>query len=205
MNPLNDELFDYLRHLQTYIESQNKKIRKMEKEMRELQKEVNTIKKQRSVHVDKIEYKFDQLKVETLEGTLNIGLTPNGTGEIEAYAVDGKLKEDITFPIEKKHAKLAQAIKEEMDQYLQHEGKKVIRQAEEKYAYPLDRTYQQLIIEDIKKQMDQQIQLYLNQTNETIDGTNMAKIKQSIVDHIKKDVRHAIESFINHLPKKEED
>ncbi|MGD7045241.1 spore germination protein GerPC [Jeotgalibacillus proteolyticus] len=30
-----------------------------------------------SVHIEKIEYKFDQLKVETLEGTLSIGLSPS--------------------------------------------------------------------------------------------------------------------------------
>lgn len=29
-----------------------------------------------TIHIEKIEYKFDQLKVETLEGTLSIGLSP---------------------------------------------------------------------------------------------------------------------------------
>ena len=30
--------------------------------------------------IEKIEYHFDQLKIDTLEGTLQIGLTPNGSG-----------------------------------------------------------------------------------------------------------------------------
>ncbi|PPA72370.1 spore germination protein GerPC [Jeotgalibacillus proteolyticus] len=37
-----------------------------------------------SVHIEKIEYKFDQLKVETLEGTLSIGLTPSDLAKYNA-------------------------------------------------------------------------------------------------------------------------
>ena len=36
-----------------------------------------------------MEYKFDQLKVETLEGTLNIGLNPSDLQGIEDFSVPG--------------------------------------------------------------------------------------------------------------------
>ena len=40
-----------------------------------------------------MEYKFDQLKVETLEGTLNIGLNPSDLQAIEDFSVpNGKGK-----------------------------------------------------------------------------------------------------------------
>ena len=40
-----------------------------------------------------MEYKFDQLKVETLEGTLNIGLNPSDLQGIEDFSVpNGKGK-----------------------------------------------------------------------------------------------------------------
>ena len=37
-----------------------------------------------------LEYKFDQLKVETLEGTLNIGLNPTDLQGIEDFSVPNK-------------------------------------------------------------------------------------------------------------------
>ena len=37
---------------------------------------MNSLKEAPSTKIDRIEYKFDQLKIETLEGTLNIGLNP---------------------------------------------------------------------------------------------------------------------------------
>ena len=37
--------------------------------------------------LNELEYKFDQLKVETLEGTLNIGLNPTDLQGIEDFSV----------------------------------------------------------------------------------------------------------------------
>ena len=39
---------------------------------------------------NELEYKFDQLKVETLEGTLNIGLNPSDLQGIEDFSIPSK-------------------------------------------------------------------------------------------------------------------
>ena len=41
-----------------------------------MEQKITELQSRPSVHVEKLEYKFDQLKVEKLEGTLNIGLNP---------------------------------------------------------------------------------------------------------------------------------
>ncbi len=204
MNEVNSNMFHYIKHLHTFVESQSKKIDKLEKDMKHLQAEITAIKKEKTIHIDKIEYKFDQLKVETLAGTLNIGITPNGTGSIEEYAVNGTLKEDVTFPQEEKHKALFHTIKGEIDTYLQHGVKEKIHESEEKYQVPLDNTYQQLIIQDVKKQLNQQIQLYINKLDQKVDDHNMDSIKSTIIQYLTNDIHNAIDSFIQQLPKRGE-
>lgn len=43
----------------------------------QLQERNQTSSSPSTIHIEKIEYKFDQLKVETLEGTLSIGMSPS--------------------------------------------------------------------------------------------------------------------------------
>jgi spore germination protein PC len=54
-----------------------------------LQTEIAAVKEQKGVRIDRIEYSFDQLKVERLEGTLNIGVAPGGLQSVEDFAVNG--------------------------------------------------------------------------------------------------------------------
>lgn len=51
-----------------------------------MQREIAELKNKPPVHV---EYHFDQLKVSRLEGTLNIGLTPQGVQDLESFDVSG--------------------------------------------------------------------------------------------------------------------
>jgi spore germination protein PC len=69
---------------------------KLEKETAELKKEIRELKEKldqlRPVHIDKLEYKIHELEIDTLSGTLNVGLTANGddsaVGEIIEKIVD---------------------------------------------------------------------------------------------------------------------
>lgn len=55
-------------------------------QMDAMQREIAELKNRTPVHV---EYHFDQLKISRLEGTLNIGLTPQGVQGIEQFDVSG--------------------------------------------------------------------------------------------------------------------
>src|SRR5690606_9664981 len=67
---------DRLDRLERLISHLQKKLDDTEDVIDQLQTELTELKEQKGVHIGRLEYKFDQLKVETLEGTLNIGLTP---------------------------------------------------------------------------------------------------------------------------------
>ena len=67
----------------------------MQKKIQSLEKQVSEFQNRPPVHIDRMEYKFDQLKVETLEGTLNIGLNPSDLQGIEDFSVPNKMARDL--------------------------------------------------------------------------------------------------------------
>ena len=79
-NHLFQQLYDY-------VKWQHQEITNLKASMAELSKEIQKLKDKPSVTVERLEYKFDQLKVETLEGTLNIGLNPSDLNNIDDLSV----------------------------------------------------------------------------------------------------------------------
>jgi len=193
----NYQFYEYLNKLHKHIEVQEVRIRKLEKEIEKLNFDLRAI-KERPLNIEKIEYKFDQLKVERLEGTLNIGLSPN-SDSIEELAVNN---ESFHTEIDNKYGDLGSEIKNEVEKYLDNEGIVEIARIGNKHKFPLEKPYQQLIIDDIKKQLDHRIQLYINKHGNDIE-TNKPNVKEKIMNKIKEDINEAIEIFIKHLPRRE--
>ena len=84
---MNQDIYQILQSMQTYIYNQDKLIRGMQKKIQIFREAISEFQKRPPVHIDRMEYKFDQLKVETLEGTLNIGLNPSDLQGIEDFSV----------------------------------------------------------------------------------------------------------------------
>jgi len=69
------DLFAELRQLYQYFQHHETKLAKMEKTLASLIEEIEQLKARPPVRVDRIEYAFDQLKIETLETGSNMHLT----------------------------------------------------------------------------------------------------------------------------------
>ena len=80
----------YIRQLYDQMYLQHQELSELRSLVTQLSAEVKQLKEKPSVTVERLEYKFDQLKVETLEGTLNIGLNPTDLNAIEDLAVPPK-------------------------------------------------------------------------------------------------------------------
>ncbi|MGX4587767.1 spore germination protein GerPC [Paenibacillus chitinolyticus] len=94
--PGDPNLYAYqLQQMWTHIQRQEARIAKLEETTAAMHGEIEELKRQRGIHIDRIEYKFDQLKVEQLDGTLTIGVSPSTVHEIEDFAVNGM---DASFP-----------------------------------------------------------------------------------------------------------
>lgn len=196
---MNYELMCYLERLYLHMQSQNKKMNEMTQIIKQLKQEVKQLKERNKPTVIKNEYKFDLLKVERLEGTLNIGINPDGSdSSIEEFAVN----QSMSVPsIEKIDPDLFPKILEQIHHYLDNQAYQILQSMERKYAYPLDETYRKFILDDIKKQIGGRIRHYLNQHKlEQMEPEQFAHIEQTIIEHVKKDIDKTMEAFIKNLP-----
>ncbi|HZG61554.1 MAG TPA: spore germination protein GerPC [Anoxybacillus sp.] len=192
-------LYDYLMKLQHYLSWQTEKIIKLEKKVAKLENELMNVRKLPQTTIEKIEYKFDQLKVETLEGTLNIGITPNGAETVEDFAVS---PEKVIIP--QPQPILFRNIQTKVNDYLTNEFKNILKNIEKRYSQRLDDTYRQFILQDIGRQVDDRIRFYIQQkiNNGQMPASDSSKeIEDEIYEKVKRDIEQSIELFIKHLPK----
>lgn len=194
------EWVQYVHNLHHHIQAQSRKIADMEKELESVKMEMNSWKDQKRIHIDKIEYKFDQLKVEKLDGTLNIGLTPQ---TIEDVAVDAEAQTEMQQSAQPA-SELQDQIQNELQTYLQQDIPKQIQGLEEQSGIQLDPWHRKMIQQDLGKQMGQRMMYYLKQMEKGATADQMSSIKDSVLFRTKHDLQTAIDSYFNKMPKKDE-
>ncbi|MGR3763498.1 spore germination protein GerPC [Rossellomorea sp. NS-SX7] len=183
--------------LYQYIENLNTKIVALEQKVNKLSEELTAVKDSPKINVEKIEYKFDQLKVESLDGTLNIGLNPGGLNEeIEDIAVapNGKKKsvKDLTPYREK--------ITEEVAAYIQDELPVLISDNEVQLQRSIDTSYHEMIQQDLLNQMPQRIEFYMSNIPFVEGKHTEEEWMQKIISKIKQDIHSALFSFMSQMP-----
>lgn len=199
------DFYQYSEKMSHYLQLLEKRIKDLEKQVAALTNEITTIKEKPSVHIERIDYSFDQLKVETLEGTLNIGLNPEDLSNIEELAINPN------SPINQPHAPFyppidpkqmmnrSMDIEEEMNQYIQLELPDIIRKKQIELNMSEEDSYISFIQEDVTKQMPTRIQYYLQQ------GANR-KQKESkltnddIIQALKEEMENGVHLFLSHIP-----
>ncbi|MED0901514.1 spore germination protein GerPC [Bacillus nitratireducens] len=198
---MNQDIYTYLNQLQQALQIQQQTILNLEEQVRLLQEELNELKSRPSSSIGKVEYKFDQLKVENLNGTLNIGLNPFSTKgqQIEDFQVDTEtLKVNPETEI---NPDFYQGILQEMHRYLDEEAYSRILHFEQEERTPLDEMYRQMMVDDIKKQMEHRLPYYLSQV-QSYEGisTDPDYLRDIIIQAMKQDIDKAFLSFIQHIP-----
>ncbi|MCC8437137.1 spore germination protein GerPC [Brevibacillus sp. M2.1A] len=194
------EMMQYIQQLHDYIQSQNKKIENMRQMLEQLQQDVNDLKERQIPSVIRNEYKFDLLKVERLEGTLNIGLNPKGNDSgIGDFSINQSM--DIPDPPQTS-APLFDRVQNEIYQYLEGDAYLVLEKIETECNYPLDQNYRAFILDDIKKQIDQRIKHYLNELPaDELEPEHLDIFVQTIVQKVKRDIDKTCETFVKNLPR----
>lgn len=198
---MNQDLYTYLQQLQQMIAQQQEQICTLETKVQELTSQVEELKRNPPSSIGKVEYKFDQLKVETLSGTLNIGLNPftSSGGTIEDFDVDTETLK--VNPETGENPDFYQDIIQEMHRYLDEEAYNRILYFENEARTPLDDMYRQMMIDDIKQQMEHRLPYYLSQVQPYTEITsNPQYMKEVIIQSMKQDIDKAFLSFIQHMP-----
>lgn len=190
---MNEENNYYLSKLQQMIQDQNDKIREMELQIKRLQKQVKEI----SSKPQTVEYKFDQLKVEKLEGTLHIGLGHSAESKdlIEQFNLG---QNTVQMPGEMKRSSIENPNYREMiqvmDDFFAKEAPVYLKSLENKINVPLDENYRIFILEDVQRQVPGRIKHYLTKYEPKDE-----KGRRDIIQKTKEDIYRGIETFIVHL------
>ncbi|WP_459500702.1 spore germination protein GerPC [Bacillus sp. C1] len=198
---MNQDIYTYLYQFQQVLQKQQETIRALEEQVRIITEELNELKNRSPSSIGKVEYKFDQLKVENLNGTLNIGLNPFASKgqQIEDFEVDTETLK--VNPETETTPDFYQDIIQEMHRYLDEEAYNRILHFEQEERTPLDNMYRQMMIDDIKKQMEHRLPYYLSQVQPYEDITsNPDYMKDVIIQAMKQDIDKAFLSFIQHMP-----
>lgn len=167
------------------------KLRELEDQVEALQKQLNDTLKTPEVHYH---YSFDQLKIERLEGTLNIGMP----SQSDASSLD-----DFTVEDQSIHAPSASGgplpatplnriIENELIQYTE-QILTARKQSDEWVMMPHD--MEQLIINDIKQQLPERIAYYMKRAANGAMSEEDAKA--TALQACKKDIDKALKLFLS--------
>ena len=193
------EFYQYMKRLHVYVEHQSKKIVKLEKMILEMHREIASLKERPPVQIGNIEYKFDQLKVETLEGTLNIGLNPADLEGIDDFSVDQKA---VNVPIPQKQLfKRTIELETTLYHYLESDLENIYRDAQGNLGINVDDSYFTFIKEDIKKQLSGRVAYHLKELSVTSRGEEFSpEINEKVIDLLKQEIQNGVFLFLKNLP-----
>jgi spore germination protein PC len=193
------DYYQYLQWLQMCIQAQEQRIVTLETTIQKMREELKQMKEKPAIHVDTIEYKFDQLKVETLEGTLNIGLNPSDLSGIEDFAVQNQSLNTPLSP--KEQMQRSMKIEETMYMYLETELPQLIEDTQTKLNIQPNESYLSFIKQDIIKQLPSRIEYHLkSDTTQDRSGKKKVTDDESVIEQLKQEIQNGVFVFLNNLP-----
>lgn len=188
----------FIHQLYEYVKWQNQEIMQMKNKIAALSDEVKGLKEKPAITVEKLEYKFDQLKVETLEGTLNIGLNPSDLKEIDDLSVS---QSPLVQPNDHGTPELRHMLQEKINLFMTDELENYIHDTVKETGIKLDSHYINLIQQDIHKQLPARIEHYLHYfTTRPNQNYSEEELIEQIYKKMIADIHNGVRTFIHQLP-----
>ncbi|WP_181349182.1 spore germination protein GerPC [Thalassobacillus sp. CUG 92003] len=164
----------------TYIEQLMRQMNEQQQQIKQLSTQLESLKdsQQPKTVIEKIEYHFDQLKIESLEGTLHIGLSPQDLEQMDDFSYPGSpIKAEEPAPL---HVR--------MDRDFVENGDSVIQELAQTTGAAPTHAIKEQILADIRKQLPGRIQHY-QETRPDLSETD--------IEHfVGEEVRHSIQQYL---------
>ncbi|MGG3471123.1 spore germination protein GerPC [Neobacillus pocheonensis] len=192
------DFYKYLQWFQMTLQAQEQRIAALESVIQKMREEMKQLSEKRAIHVDKIEYKFDQLKVETLEGTLNIGLNPSDMSAIEDFAVQNQ---SLTTPIAPKdQMQRSMKIEEAIYRFLETDLPLLVESTERELGVQPNESYLSFIKQDIIKQLPNRVEYHLNSNKARNTASENENLEEFIIESLKQEIQNGVYLFFKNLP-----
>jgi len=171
-------------------------IRLLTERLADVQKQLDEVKSRPPMHV---EYHFDQLKVNRLEGTLNVGISPQGIQGIESLETPDPDCWKVTTGPADEAAEPIRELQREMATYMDLESPRVLSDLEDRFGFALDEERRLQVIEDVKRQLNDRVHYYARKTEyppkEKAD--ERARWRQDIKDKTARDIQGAFSAYLS--------
>ncbi|MRX73517.1 spore gernimation protein GerPC [Bacillus lacus] len=193
-------LMYYIQNLYSQLQASEQKISRLEESVQELRATVEELRNRPYTNIERIEYNFDQLKVETLEGTLNIGVNPANGESIQNFEVSQQQPPQVPVMEAEFQAHVLNQARDQVEDYLENETDSLFDSLEAAYDTEFNQQYREMILTDISRQIDSRISYHhsalpLRDTNQTDEHIKM------IANNVKTDIENSINHFVRNLPK----
>ncbi|UFU00526.1 spore germination protein GerPC [Radiobacillus kanasensis] len=162
---------DYLQQMRNHLNTQEKRIQELEKRVLEFEES-----NKNQTIVEKLEYNFDQLKIERLDGTLHIGLSPEELSSMDPSAV--QLPHNPIVPFREKQV---DPLIQTLNTYASQELPNRIQQLSQDYQVSVNDHLEKEIIEDIRKQFPSRLDYYKREHQ--LSGDTLFQTLKQEVDH----------------------
>lgn len=219
----------WVQHVQHSFKMQQEHIARLQSQLDSLSMQLKAAEAKPTYHIDKIEYQFDQLKIEKLDGTLNIGIQPPADGsesDIDQLIVQqakngfdassvvnsGNGSNEIinntkpnVFPSAGPAMMQAPppfgSIQTRINDYLDQNGALKLAMYEAEYNLPLDPYHRRIVIEDIRRQSPTRIQFYLQQAAQAANtsDSNGPTVAEQVTAKTIQDIDMALRQYITKL------
>ncbi|QTM98658.1 hypothetical protein ERJ70_04710 [Sediminibacillus dalangtanensis] len=171
----------YFNQLQQYIQNQEQRLRDLEARVADLENNQKT----NHTNVERIDYHFDQLKIERLDGTLHIGISPEGLESIEDFAVN----QQQPAAIQPYSPPPGQQIVANLDRFVTSEAPMLLEKLSNQYKRALSPKQRDILLQDIKQQLPERAAYYLeHREGDTPDA-------EFIQDQVWKEINHSLHEF----------
>ncbi|WP_010093660.1 spore germination protein GerPC [Ornithinibacillus scapharcae] len=185
---------NHIYELQQITYKQSEQIRLLEEKVNQLEMKLQHTS---SPSIDKIEYHFDQLKIERLDGTLHIGLSPNELANIDDLGIP-------KFQHKQVQNELKQKLVPPINHFINEQGPEIIRNLSEKNNMTIPKKLEGDIIHDILSQVPDRIAYYEKEAKEKHHITDGIQLESFILDHVKKEIYHSLQRFMEKSEEKGE-
>jgi spore germination protein PC len=195
--------------VQHKLTEQQEQLEALEAKVAALCEQVKQLEARPTYNIESIEYHFDQLKVEKLDGTLNIGMTAPGTGDdafpgsIEQISVSKPQIFPSADPVVTPPSGMYSDIFTDMNRYLDAEAPQRLLAYENELRIPLDPYHRRIIIEDVRKQVPNRINYYMHEaekgTANQLSPTEDASVAATVLAKTRRDADAAILAYMRQL------
>ena len=186
----------YIQQLFHILHTQSEQLSRMEQMLKEMRSEIDRLRQGSEKTIDRVEYNFDLLKIEKLEGTLNIGLMPKDGQSLDDITVNGQPPLGLSQS-GNSGGELYSNIYQNVSRYLEDTVPEQIERMIPEAHFVLGDEYVAVIIEDVRKQLGERITVYLKQYQTNRETMNPQEVEQAIVKQVKSEIASAVEHLLN--------